>query len=163
MFVSQGYWASYNVPYFTAISHESGNAAACALGDSDYCWSNAPRANIFRARHGSLTNLTDLRYLINYNDWEHDDLSLGDPCKSIACRRDLETDASLLYPSGGTDGKISSFLNARTDTFPQQHPSVDIRMGPTHDQQPPFCWSNLKETYVHQGQPDCFEFDWIAL
>lgn len=49
-------------------------------------------------------------------------------------------------------------------------PKIYARMGPTHDDQLPFCWSAFEarksktnkrgKKFVHVGQPDCFDFNW---
>ena len=88
--VADGYWASYNVPYFESISVHSGTAMACRLqrslaNNTDNCWADAPRANIFRERQGTLTSAEGLGDLLYYNDWKKDPLSQADPCKVRAC------------------------------------------------------------------------------
>ena len=87
--VADGYWASYNVPYFESISVHSGTAMACRLqrslaNNTDNCWADAPRANIFRERQGDLTSVEGLGDLLYYNDWKNDPLSQADPCK-VTC------------------------------------------------------------------------------
>lgn len=160
-----GHWPSYNVPYFKDIYEESGNAAACKAGEhsgnTDLCYDTCPRANIFRARQGSVKTMADFQYMINYNDWKNDPFSMNDPCKAIACRRDLETDSST-YPAGGMDGKASSALMLRAARGDRSMPSMLARMGPTSDDQPPFCWSNQEGVYMHNQQPDCFTYKWAA-
>ena len=41
------------------------------------------------------------------------------------------------------------------------------RLGPTHDNFPPFCWHDVKDIRNHRGfqlshagHPDCFGFEW---
>ena len=97
-----------------------------------------------------------LQVLINLNNWQEDPLSEDDSCKAIACRRDLESAPSARYPSGGLDGKAASVMGTRRAALPV----VMARVGPTSDDQAPFCWSALPEEYVHRGQTDCFEFVW---
>lgn len=163
--VSEGYWASYNIPWIEDISKKSGNEAACnlwaAVGNFDSCWESAPRANIFRERQAGIATVSDMRSLMQFNDWQNDPLSEGRPGKSISSRRDLEPDVDDVYPSGGVDSKISTV----TLVLQQGGPIIDVRMGPTYDQQPVFCWSTLRsnETFSHEGQPDCFEYPWVTL
>ena len=75
------YWPSYNVPYYTNISILSGFSQACdKLGDgADICYDSCSRANIFRERESSVTSQQDLNSLLEYNDWENDPLSQGNP------------------------------------------------------------------------------------
>ena len=176
---SEGYWASYNIPYLDQISRKSGNTAACELGrvstppNNDSCWDSCPRANIFRNRHGALATVADMRDLMQYNNWKVDPLSEAKPSHAIASRRDLELELKDVYPSGGTDSKISSAsrvisgisaasprggsravgpevdISGISTASPRGGsravgPEVDVRMGPTYDQQPVFCWSTLR-------------------
>eukprot|EP01036_Dinobryon_divergens_P028533 gene28533-37491_t len=172
--VADGYWASYNVPYFESISVHSGTAMACRLqrslaNNTDNCWADAPRANIFRERQGDLTSVEGLGDLLYYNDWKNDPLSQADPCKAIACRRDLEPAEKDRYPSGLIDAKVSSVRKFRESSLHskgREGPAaaatafVRARLGPTNDLQPTFCWSGLETHYVHLGQPDCFDYAW---
>ena len=165
----QNYWASYNIPYFQEIYIESGNKAACDLGtktsnNTDNCYNTCPRANIFRDQFETVMTLSDMQYMINYNKWQTDPDSENDPCKAIGCRRDLEPNESSKYPAGGLDGKVSSIMSSMTKYNPDG-PTIMGRVGPTDDDQPPFCWSNVQneEEFSHYGQPDCFQYDWTSL
>jgi hypothetical protein len=162
---SAQYWPSYNIPFFPSVYDLSGNSAVCKIGlqfnNSDNCYSDAPRAKIFREKYSTVSDVLSMQYMINYNDWQSDPNSAGDPCKAIACRRDLEPDFSSRYPSGGLDGKVSSVMSARKSSTPI--PLIYGRVGPTSDNQTPFCWSDLKEQYVHDGHPNCFDFEWSYL
>jgi hypothetical protein len=165
---NQSYWASYNIPFFEKVSVESGNQAACDVGketgNTGNCWDDCPRANIFRSRAASVLSLDDMQYMINYNDWQNDALSEGDPCNAISCRRDLEPTSSSRYPAGGLDGKVSSVQSVIRSAQPNG-PVVMGRVGPTSDDQPPFCWSGVENEseFSHIGQPDCFQYQWAAL
>ena len=158
-------WPSYNVPYFDDIYEESGNAAACRAGTRtgsvDFCYDTCSRAQIFAEKQAEVGNMDDMKYLINYNDYENEPLSEGDPCHTMACRGDLKTGG---YPSGGIDGKVSSAVTIQqaAKNRDQNLPVMHARMGPTHDQVPVFCWSDQKGNYVHEGQPDCFDYEWMA-
>ena len=163
--LQQGYWASYNIPYFDDISVQSGNVAACKYeldGKHASCWESNPRANIFRERQSSITTYEQLQRLLQYNDWTNDPLSLGDPHYAVSARNDLRPDAGSVYPSGGVDCKTSSAVRASAP-----RPEVDLHYGPTWDDQPVFCWSSFERTYgtavySHFGQPDCANFSWTS-
>lgn len=167
------YWASYNIPYLEEISVRSLNNRACLAGqkrlnETASCWESCARANIFRSRQSKITNLDEFKTLMQYNDWENDPMSEGDPCSAIACRRDLEPLARKNYPSGATDSKVSSvsrvFARSRSDNLASDgYPKIDIKYGPTSDTQPVFCWSNQPQKYAHFGQPDCFDFSWTTV
>jgi hypothetical protein len=167
LLVDKYYWPSYNVPYFQEISVLSGNALACAVSkrranDTEYCWDSASRASLFGEKQGALRTVSDLQTLMYYNQWQSDAVSGGDSCKSVSCRRDLETDPRTRYPSGGIDSKVSSVLQARRG-LKGKGGFIQVRMGPTNDDQQTFCWSNLVKKYVHTGQPDCFDYKWTQL
>ena len=161
LLVSKSYWPSYNVPFFPEIYIRSGNKLACDLHnhESEYCYDSCSRAAIFNQRQNAVESLSDFKYLINYNNWQVDPLSANDSCKAIACRRDLENKLSNRYPSGGLDAKVTSIS---TIEQPSQNGSavIHIRLGPTNDDQPSFCWSQLEKEYIHFGQPDCFDYPW---
>jgi hypothetical protein len=61
--------------------------------------------------------------------------------------------------------KRSATANRAVDGSYQ--PMIMARLGPTTDEQPIFCWSafdakrNVRgKRFVHNGQPDCYDFDW---
>jgi hypothetical protein len=162
--IEKGYWASYNNPFFDDIAELSGNAALCLQTES-FCHEGDPRAKIFKERQSMVKDIDSLKALIGYNDFAHDPLSLNDSCNAIACRQDLEPVTDYQYPFGNTDGKVTSALLAV-----QTPPVVHARMGPTHDHQPPFCWSEFNgkrnarnRQFSHAMHPECFDFDWIVL
>jgi len=164
------YWPSYNVPYFDDIYHESGNEAACKAGtkngETDFCYDTCSRAQIFAMRQDTVVDMASMQAMISYNDYLNDPISNGDPCAAIACRRDLSEGKSS-YPAGAMDGKASSATTVQASVAlaragKSASPIMHARMGPTHDEVKPFCWSDQAEEYVHEGQPDCFAFEWLA-
>ncbi len=101
----------------------------------------------------------------------------------MACRQDLESDPWIRDPFGALDGKVSTVLacksEAKSDLYGNKNEKANsafnsnpvwARMGPTHDQQSPFCWSTFwggygiwRETeadFSHAGHPDCFNYSW---
>lgn len=160
--IQQSYWPSYNNPYFEDISEASGYAAVCKR-NSDECYKTCPRANIFKEYHSQVQSVAGAEWILMYNSFQNDTASLGDSCNAIACRGDLEPEERSQGAFGALDAKVSSVLNAKR--FPGVSPNLFARIGPSHDQQPVFCWSQLKDesSYVHNGQPDCFDFEWVQL
>lgn len=157
------YWPSYNSPFFKDIQELSGYSTACNLS-SVWCYDTCPRANIFRQRQGSIQNEADVQAVLAYNDFENDPLSLDDSCNAPACRGDLEPNLANRGPYGALDAKVTSVINSRRTVG--ELPIIHARLGPTTDQQPVFCWSSLGESekqYSHNGQPDCFNFDWQTI
>lgn len=162
---AQGYWPSYNIPFYPEIYRRSGNEFVCKLAEvrsdnAQFCYKQASRGQIFAQRQSGVSDIDSFQKLINYNDWQVDPLSLGNPCDAIACRDDLQPNITKAFPSGALDGKASSVkLGLRAN------PVAWARLGPTHestDGQPPFCWSNLPTHYVHNGQPACFDYNWFS-
>jgi hypothetical protein len=154
-----GYWGSYNVPYYQDISEASGYAKLCSV-DADQCHDTCPRANLFREYQSQITNLDGGKWILAYNSYQNDTASKSDPCNAIACRGDLYEEKSNQGAFGALDVKVTSIQKARVG-YNLNHPQISARLGPTHDQQPFFCWSQIEDKgYVHQGQPDCYNFDY---
>ena len=155
------YWPSYNNPYFVDIQQLSGYAAACNLS-SAWCYDTAPRANIFRERQSSIQNERGVQQILAYNDFQNDPLSLNDSCNAPACRGDLEPKLINRGPYGALDVKQTTVLNSKR--VAGELPIINARLGPTTDQQAPFCWSQIDDSgYSHNGQPDCFDFEWQTI
>lgn len=158
------YWPSYNNPYFKDIQMLSGYSAACALSD-DWCYDSAPRANIFRQRQSLIQNEVGAQDILAYNDFQNDPLSENDSCNAIACRADLEPNVASRGPFGALDAKVTTVLDSLR--MGGAAPIIHARLGPTTDQQEPFCWSQLsaeeEAQYSHRGQPDCFDFKWQSI
>lgn len=158
----QNYWPSYNVPYFKdgyilsgydTMRQEKGNA---------YSYELTPRANIFRARQGSVSDLLSLQKLMRYNDWQNDPLSLGCPKFAMASRYDLTPPGiplCPLLPMGAINAKITSAIMTSNNM------QASVVGGPTHDQQPVFAWTDeISKKFngtLHIGQPTTFNFDWF--
>jgi len=137
------YWASYNVAFFPQVRK---------LANQSSSWASDPRAELFRQLHGSATTIEGMQRLMGWNDYLHSAISKGDPTKAIMARADL---AGGVF--GGLDSKVSSASLYRSGmvTF--------ARVGPTHDDLPPFCWNTLEEVLPHRGQPHCFNYTWERL
>jgi hypothetical protein len=162
--LSQGYWASYNEPYFSDIAELSLNAQLCAQ-NSESCYNTDPRAEIFKRDQGKIMGLKDMQWMMGYNNFQNDPLSLGNACQSVACRNDLQPNVSTAYPFGAIDSKISSVMLSTRAV-----PITVTRLGPTHDEQQPFCWApwdqrrnSRGEKFHHAGHPACFDFDWQTM
>jgi hypothetical protein len=63
------------------------------------------------------------------------------------------------------DAKVVSIREAFSS--PDGHLSLHARVGPTHDQQPPFCWAGHEDEDAEgtdKGtRPACFRFAWERL
>eukprot|EP00743_Colponemidia_sp_Colp-15_P012461 GILK01014202.1.p1 GENE.GILK01014202.1~~GILK01014202.1.p1 ORF type:complete len:721 (+),score=77.12 GILK01014202.1:248-2164(+) len=159
-----GYWASYNIPYFKDIFELSGYAAKRQQYGTFFDHDLTPRAEIFRQRQGPIKSYTDLYYLMRYNDWQNDPLSTipnctgcvpaNSPMLGIASRGDLVptnnymTVVDTFYANyfenaafGAVDCKIGSAMLTTYYGF-----AAFVELGPTHVTQPTFSWSNYTAT-----------------
>ena len=146
----QGYWPSYNMPFFPAIVAASGKNPQ---GD----WQSAPRAKIFARDHSSVNDLVSMQALMRSNHYQTDPLSLGNACNQIACRQDLNKGDDYDC-SGATDAKITSLLMRRSHG---NFTLVNIA-SPSYDSQPIFKWEGQTCSERHQGQPGTWDFPWLA-
>ena len=121
--ISDGYWASYNNPYFSDIREISGNEALCKQ-DPHYCYDSDPRAKIFKEHQHEVVDIDTMKSMIAYNHWQTDPLSNNDSCSAVACRQDLEPVEANKYPFGATDAKVSSVKEASKPL-----PSIYTRLG----------------------------------
>jgi hypothetical protein len=120
---------------------------------------------MFRDRHSSVVDASGVEKLLAYNDFQHDPYSKGDSCNAIACRADLEPNARDRSPFGALDAKVTTVLS--TKRAPGELPTITARLGPTTDQQKPFCWSDIpirnRDDYSHNGHPNCFNYPWSTI
>ena len=143
-----GYWPSFNVPYFHEVQVKAGYSA------SD--WSDDDRHCLFEKLQGSISDLNSFEKIIRWNDFREDSTgcSQHNPCRgAIACRADLEVVPELF---GALDAKWSSATLARTG-------ATHAQAGPTHDNQPIFCWSHHHRVPPHNLQSDCWNFTTVRL
>lgn len=149
-----GYWPSYNKALFPETSRLCGQDAMVAKNGVDFSYQLTPRAEVFRRDQANVKDVLSLQRFIRYNQYQTDPLAKGNPCNQIACRGDLMSRAAA-----AVDAKVtsSSMLALR---------KVEAVSGPTHDDQPVFCWSTAPtavQQEPHLGQPDCFNFDWVVV
>ncbi|RHZ28446.1 hypothetical protein DYB31_015412 [Aphanomyces astaci] len=122
---TQGYWASYNIPYFEHIYNKSGFAAKAAASTA--------------------------------NNYQHDELSLGDPGRAIAARYDLASNPLEFALNGAIDAKVTSVHLAR-------QLQCEAVLGPSNDNQPTFEWTAaFDKLALHKGHPTAFNFSFIAM
>eukprot|EP00698_Gefionella_okellyi_P003534 TRINITY_DN13325_c0_g1_i1.p1 TRINITY_DN13325_c0_g1~~TRINITY_DN13325_c0_g1_i1.p1 ORF type:complete len:531 (-),score=108.45 TRINITY_DN13325_c0_g1_i1:54-1646(-) len=148
--VSLGYWPSYNIPFFPHIYNISGYPAMEAKYGTGFSYELCPRAQLFRRDVSRVNDMNAMKTIMQYNDFQKDPLSHGNPDDAIAARADLSPHNPA--PFGGLDSKItSSQLIKRQQAW--------IIAGPTHQQQKPFEWSEFPDI-AHFGQPEVCNFDW---
>ncbi|CAG2178118.1 unnamed protein product [Oppiella nova] len=166
---AQGYWASYNVPYFPDIYQMSGTADMFRKFGPFYSHNSTARALIFRRDESKVTDLKTLYSLMRYNDFKRDPLSQCQTYEkqcippysadlTIAARNDLnEVTGSYAIPEWSHDleGAIDAKMTTSTMVWDLEMLAVS---GPTDAQQPPFQWSTSGFKGNHFGHPDTFHF-----
>ena len=150
-----GYWPSYNIPYFTELFDLAGYPEAIKQqGPNMLSYNGCVRAKIFAQRQSSVASLDDLKFLMQYNDYQHDPLSLGNPVYAIAARGDIRSvNNTSPQTFGGIDAKVASASDYWDNT------RVFAWSGPT-PQQPVFSFANTTAavTGPHAGVPTTFNF-----
>jgi len=152
----QGYWASYNIPYFPFIYNISGYPAYFQKYGNSYSYSMCARAQIFRRDQSSVKDMETMKRIMRYNEWQTDPLSLQDACRGISARCDLnppwvQNSLNGYVAFGGIDCKV-------TDNKMVKRLESSAVSGPTWDSQPPFAWTHQWKDVPHHGQPDLFAF-----
>ena len=147
------YFASFNVPYFPEIYVKSGYPAVDAKnGRSEFSeYQLAPRAQIFRRDHTTVTDITGLQEILRSNTFGTGDPLAPDPFSAVCSRGDLATPpfAGGCYDSKGTSATLF------------REGQAWIVNGPTAQGQPPFVWAGeLAENNEHIDQPDVWDFEW---
>jgi hypothetical protein len=141
---ANGYWGSYNVPFYTRkiccfffvgfnleieIWSYSGYAPMYAKYGNAYSWSMCARAQIYRRDQHNVQTVQDLQKIQRYNKWQVDSLSLGDSCRGISARCDLNSPATNntlngYSAFGAIDGKGEEKTHKRKIFFLQTNKCV---------------------------------------
>lgn len=157
---TKGYWASFNRPVFQTIRAASGHTAAEAKYGALFSVDNSPRGVIFQRRTPSITSLTDMRVVMNSNDYPKEKVIPGTPGHAISARMDLDVNNGKI-PNGGIDAKVTNrclFKSLQCQAI----------SGPTHDVQPVFTWKGTEGVelfpgWPHLGLPDVYNFSWVQM
>jgi len=163
---NQGYWSSFNIPYFDEVFRASGHQEMVDKYGDFYSYNNNPRAQMFARDQDKARDVDSMIELMRYNDFQNDPLSRCNCTppysaeNSISSRNDLNPingsyPIKLLghRPSGATDLKLTTLDLLLLQQF------VAIS-GPTYDPLPPFRWSTSDfKNLPHHGQPDLFSFE----
>jgi hypothetical protein len=155
----QGFWASENRGYFSAIRNVSGESEAEEIHGNLFSEHENPRAHIFQATAPKVNTLDDMRHEMERNEWPHevDGGPANTPDHAIASRGDLDKERPT--PNGGVDSKVTNACLVKLL-------SAQAIAGPTHDGQKPFKWTDDKgrnkyPDYPKAGLPDLWNFDWV--
>ncbi|KAF4654353.1 hypothetical protein FOL47_010028 [Perkinsus chesapeaki] len=148
----QGYWASYNRPYFKNIQDVGGYTAAAAKHGQWYQYDDCPRARLFREWQGQVNDTESMMRIMTTNHWRTDPLSENCPKNAIAGRYDLpyQPQSDSAYEScgpvkayGAIDCKVTSSSLLEQDKV--------------------LMWTNYAgEKVPHWGMPDRWEFPWYS-
>jgi len=167
---TNGYWISYNRPYFQDIFNISGQPALVKKYGDHYNWTLNARGQIFRRLMPDVIDHDSYRRIMRYNDFENDPVG-KQGCKhgpsasnAIAERGDLTpADADCIpdiqrQDEGQIDVKYTTASLMRAGSL-----SATTQSGPTYDTQPAFKWStsSLLSQTSHRGQPDLWKFPWV--
>ena len=161
-----GHWPSFNVPYYNDIREANGNYNGS--------WSKAPRKKLFEKFQHTVKSIDTMKSIMRWNKYQTTPIiSGGNPCAAIACRADLRSTGT--HPQsdfGAIDAKVTSYgsLMKKENVSVGSTNSSSVTMkntlkvyaanGPTHDDQPAFCWSTSPTNPVpsHHLHPDCFRY-----
>ncbi|PVD33062.1 hypothetical protein C0Q70_08510 [Pomacea canaliculata] len=163
---AQGYFPSYNVPYFPDIFNASGNQALVDKYGDWFTYDKTPRALIFRRDHQSVSDVISMTKLMRYNDFTKDPLSRCNCTppysaeNAISARSDLNP-ANGTYPFGALSHRSHGGVDMKLTTYQLAQSLAFVAVGgPTWDQNPPFQWSksDYGPAVPHFGQPDLWQF-----
>jgi len=155
----QGYWASFNRPYFDDIRLASGHDAAMKSHGNLYSFNDSPRGHIFASVAPSVEGLLDMRGLMDRNMYPYAGVEPNEPGHEISARMDLSPTQPI--PNGGIDAKVTNYCLFKTL-------AVQAISGPSHINQPVFSWTkedgiDAWPGYPHAGQPNTWNFDWVQM
>lgn len=168
----QGYFASYNIPFFSNVYSALGYAEKYEATGNFWSESRTPRAEIFARDHVSVVDLPSMMAIMRSNNYLHDPLSRiqnctgtpNDTCDpaysamlAVASRGDLNApgnasnygpDYQMLDQRGvmAVDAKITSWTQLQDNLGTGQlHLTGVVVSGPPHDEAngvPIFKWSD---------------------
>jgi len=159
-FNRSGYFASYNRPYFQSVFKALGYAAAEAKFGDIWSHDRCPRANIFRREQAHTSDITGLRSLLRFNEWQTDPLSLNSPYFTIAARGDLAAPGPTPWVNrdivGAIDAKASDFASI-------QQFAIHAVSSPPWEEQGVFSWTPDWSNYSHHGMPIRWPFQYEVI
>jgi hypothetical protein len=148
-----GYWPSYNIPLNETLYVLGGYIQAVEqFGPDMNSYERCVRARIFRRDQTSVVDLESFKHMMQYNNYEQDPISRGNPLFAISSRVDLDPHQPQCF--GAIDGKVSSY------SLWKQGAIIHAVSGPTI-QQPIFAFNlTAASCSSHVGTPDFFNFGW---
>lgn len=159
----QGYWPSYNIPYFKNIFNSAGFPSMVEKYGQWFSYEGSPRAQIFKREEGGVNSLGRYQFMMRFNDWQNDPVSNGNAGNGIASRFDLVTQEDPKNPFlkkacfGAMDAKVTS---AELMSNRRGRAAMAIS-GPTFYQQSVMKFTEpICDDIVHVGTPIEFNFGW---
>jgi len=158
----QGYWPSYNIPYFKFIYDISNYTSYFQLYGNGYSYTKCPRAQIFGRDANKVNDFVQFKKLMRYNNFQNDPLSLQDACNSISSRCDLNVPWGAASDDWGASGGVD--CKATSNELLKLQTSHAV-CGPSWDSQPPFAWTSAwpNSQNPHYGQPTVFAFNFVSM
>jgi len=157
--LSYGYWPSYNAAVYPETARLIKQDVMAASKGNKFSYDLVERAQIFRRDQTRIASDEDMQRVMRYNQFQTDPVAHGDPCSQLACRADLEPNASSRRAFGAIDAKYTSLAHVREGR-------TVVISGPTHDDQPAFDWRLVPELATetpHVGQPPRYDFGWMVI
>jgi hypothetical protein len=161
VFNEQGYWASFNEPWFEQIFETADYPRKIAeAGDhgSYYSYYNNSRYLIFRRDAPKVTNFAEFKALLRQNNWPNDEYGNGDPAQQICARYDLRPEDCTWGPRrayGALDTKAATVLTSLA------YLKFDAIGSPEYETHGPWSfdtWPSLN----HDGMPELWNFSWTS-
>ena len=156
------YWASYNIPFYKEVYDLAGYPQMYAKFGNEWSHDECARAKIYRRDQAGVSDVASMQKIQRYNRWQTDNLSLGDACRGISARCDLNnpwTKGCLANATlngyaafGAIDGKLtnSELISKMT--------AIAV-CGPSWDNQAIFTWNAFPEILCEEC-PRTYAFDW---
>ena len=152
-----GYWPSYNLYSIPQLAVLAGyNNASTWFGPQMADYQTCVRAQIFRRDQTSVFDMPAFMQIMQYNNYQNDPISQGNPWYAIASRNDLSSVAPQCF--GAIDAKVTSWQMYAPGR------EVMAYSGPT-PQQPTFRFTNATQAMSGcqpaQGVPSWFNYLWM--
>jgi hypothetical protein len=147
--LDKGYWGSFNRPYFSNISNNSGYAEMMTRYGRTYSYFDNPRAQLIDSTIQSINGIEEFKLLMRHNQ----SIGNNDYVNTISPRFDLNN--GVRKASGGIDAKIVNLEMIKSD-------KVLAVSGPsTQNNVKPFDFTEWS-TEPHYGLPKVWNFDWVV-
>jgi hypothetical protein len=161
---AQGYWASYNIPYFADVYALSGFAALEQQQGSFWSHAKYARAEIFARDAPNVGTLAAMQRIMRYNEYASDPFSRIPNCSgAVRNQCDPKTSAMLSVASRGdlmptyataaattahygvlgynVAGQCFGAVDSKVASWKHRHNLTALAIcGPTNDAQPTFAW-----------------------